>query len=274
MPRTAERRRVPRGAGLPRDGHELRGPATRAARGQAAAGGGAAGDADRPGRRRQDAARDRGRALGAPGVPGRRVDGRPRQPRRPGAASRRPCPSALGVRDAAGPRGRAAARRPRCATATALLVLDNCEHLLDACAAAGRRRCCAPRPGLRVLATSREPLGDRRRARAVACPPLASPDPDAVPPVEALSRLRGGRAAWSSARAACAPDFALDGEPTRRPSPGCARGSTASRWPSSWPRRACVRCRSPQSSPGSTTASRCSPAAAARRCRASRRCAR
>src|SRR6202030_2426533 len=39
-----------------------------------------------------------------------------------------------------------------------LLVLDNCEHLLDACAElAGALLRAAP--GLRVLATSREPLG-------------------------------------------------------------------------------------------------------------------
>jgi predicted ATPase/DNA-binding CsgD family transcriptional regulator len=40
----------------------------------------------------------------------------------------------------------------------ALLVLDNCEHLLDACAvlAEDMRRAC---PGLVILATSREPLG-------------------------------------------------------------------------------------------------------------------
>jgi len=40
----------------------------------------------------------------------------------------------------------------------ALLVLDNCEHLLDACAALAEDllRAC---PGLTILATSREPLG-------------------------------------------------------------------------------------------------------------------
>src|SRR5207249_1046337 len=39
-----------------------------------------------------------------------------------------------------------------------LLVLDNCEHLVAACArvAAGLLRAC---PGLTILATSREPLG-------------------------------------------------------------------------------------------------------------------
>jgi predicted ATPase/class 3 adenylate cyclase len=39
-----------------------------------------------------------------------------------------------------------------------LLVLDNCEHLLDACAALAERL-LAVAPKLRVLATSREPLG-------------------------------------------------------------------------------------------------------------------
>ena len=46
----------------------------------------------------------------------------------------------------------------RLRSAELLLVLDNCEHLLDACAAlAGALLRAAP--GLRVLATSREPLG-------------------------------------------------------------------------------------------------------------------
>src|SRR5215470_16872660 len=38
-----------------------------------------------------------------------------------------------------------------------LLALDNCEHLLDACAEVGRHL-LASAPGLRLLATSREPL--------------------------------------------------------------------------------------------------------------------
>ena len=38
-----------------------------------------------------------------------------------------------------------------------LLALDNCEHLLDACAQAGRHL-LASAPGLRLLSTSREPL--------------------------------------------------------------------------------------------------------------------
>ena len=39
-----------------------------------------------------------------------------------------------------------------------LLVLDNCEHLLDACADLADTP-AAPRPSVRILATSREPLG-------------------------------------------------------------------------------------------------------------------
>ncbi len=38
-----------------------------------------------------------------------------------------------------------------------LLALDNCEHLLDACAQVGRHM-LASAPGLRLLNTSREPL--------------------------------------------------------------------------------------------------------------------
>jgi len=38
-----------------------------------------------------------------------------------------------------------------------LLALDNCEHLIDACAHLGQRL-LASSPGLRLLSTSREPL--------------------------------------------------------------------------------------------------------------------
>ena len=46
----------------------------------------------------------------------------------------------------------------RLRSAELLLILDNCEHLLDACAGLARALLRAA-PGLRVLATSREPLG-------------------------------------------------------------------------------------------------------------------
>ena len=55
-----------------------------------------------------------------------------------------------------------------------LLVLDNCEHLVAECAqvaAVVTRRC----PGVRILATSREPLGIAAE-RVYAVPPLSLPD--------------------------------------------------------------------------------------------------
>ncbi|GAF50215.1 LuxR C-terminal-related transcriptional regulator [Rhodococcus wratislaviensis] len=59
-----------------------------------------------------------------------------------------------------------------------LLVLDNCEHLLEAVAALADTvlRTC---PGVRILATSREPL--RVRGEAVTrVPPMQTPNPDHV----------------------------------------------------------------------------------------------
>ncbi|MGI8332228.1 helix-turn-helix transcriptional regulator [Actinomadura scrupuli] len=67
-----------------------------------------------------------------------------------------------------------------------LIVLDNCEHLVEASARLCRlllARC----PGLRILATSREPLrvpGEHvRRVPPLTCPPVHGPaaDPPAVP---------------------------------------------------------------------------------------------
>src|SRR5215470_6117718 len=81
--------------------------------------------------------------------------------------------SALGVQDRS-------ARVPLSALADYLtgrrLVLDNCEHLLDACATlAGMLiRSC---PDLVVLATSRQPLGIGGEVR-MAVPPMSLPDAD------------------------------------------------------------------------------------------------
>ncbi len=61
-------------------------------------------------------------------------------------------------------------------TTELLLILDNCEHLIDAAASLSARLLAAC-PHLRVLATSREPLaitGEQLRP----VPPLALPDPD------------------------------------------------------------------------------------------------
>ena len=66
-----------------------------------------------------------------------------------------------------------------------LLALDNCEHLIDACARVCQRL-LASSPGLRVIATSREPL--RVAAETVwQVPPLSvAPDGAAVAPEDAL----------------------------------------------------------------------------------------
>ena len=81
------------------------------------------------------------------------------------------------------------------ADARALLVLDNCEHLIDACAHLADAL-LAHSPQLRIVATSREPLGITGESLFVV-PPL-----DEDPAV----RLFADRAAAVSA------DFSLDGE--------------------------------------------------------------
>jgi predicted ATPase/DNA-binding CsgD family transcriptional regulator len=104
-------------------------------------------------------------------------------------------------------------RRPLMATLAAwlgskrlLLVLDNCEHLLDACAALAEAllRAC---PHLRVLVTSREALrvGGEVLWRV---PSLAVPNPRCMPVVAELGRVAAVRLFVERARAA-RPDFAL-----------------------------------------------------------------
>jgi predicted ATPase len=67
-----------------------------------------------------------------------------------------------------------------------LLVLDNCEHLIDACASLADTllRSCA---GLKILATSRERLGVAGE-RDCLVPSLSSPDAEPLPPLEELGR--------------------------------------------------------------------------------------
>ena len=81
------------------------------------------------------------------------------------------------------------------ADARALLVLDNCEHLIDACAHLADAL-LAHSPRLRIVATSREPLGITGESLFVV-PPLGE-DP--------AVRLFADRAA------AVSPEFSLDGE--------------------------------------------------------------
>jgi predicted ATPase len=111
---------------------------------------------------------------------------------------------ALGLREAPGQPGTerlAELLRAR----TLLLVLDNCEHLVDACARLAEALLGAC-PGLRILATSREPLGLGGELRW-RVPPLALPDGDAVDPAaHDAVRLFVDRAA------AVRPGFALTPE--------------------------------------------------------------
>jgi predicted ATPase/DNA-binding SARP family transcriptional activator len=86
-----------------------------------------------------------------------------------------------------------------------LLVLDNCEHLLDACAGL-TGTLLAGAPGLRVLATSREPLGVPGEV-AYLVPPLEVPPESAG--AQALSRAPAVRLfvdRASAVRAAAAAD--------------------------------------------------------------------
>lgn len=87
-----------------------------------------------------------------------------------------------------------------------LLVLDNCEHLIEASAllAVTLLRGC---PGVKVLATSREPLGLPGET-VWRVPSLAPPDPARLPPLQALQQVAAVRLFIERARAAW-PDFAL-----------------------------------------------------------------
>jgi len=67
-----------------------------------------------------------------------------------------------------------------------LLLLDNCEHLLEACAQLVETLLHAC-PGLRILASSREPLGIAGEA-VFGVRSLSFPDPDHLPPLDSLTQ--------------------------------------------------------------------------------------
>jgi len=97
-----------------------------------------------------------------------------------------------------------------------LLLLDNCEHLVGACArlADALLRAC---PGLTVLATSREPLSIAAEA-AWPVPPLAVPDAGKPPPGGTAARYEAVRL-FRDRAAAARPTFRL----TRRNAPAVAQ---------------------------------------------------
>lgn len=86
----------------------------------------------------------------------------------------------------------------------ALLVLDNCEHLLDAAAALADALLRAGSQ-LRVLATSRQPLGITGE-QLVPVPTLPVPDQDA-PLVAGIASQYPGLALFANRAAAVVPDF-------------------------------------------------------------------
>ena len=98
-----------------------------------------------------------------------------------------------------------------------LLVLDNCEHLLPACAALAEALLRAA-PGLRLLATSRQGLGIGGET-TYPVPSLSLPDPAAGPPTpESLSQYEAASLFIERALAA-SPSFAV----TNRNAPALAQ---------------------------------------------------
>ena len=89
---------------------------------------------------------------------------------------------------------------------TALLMLDNCEHLIAACAQISEvlLRAC---PNLKILASSREALGIAGEV-PYRVPSLATPDPNHLPPLEKLSDVDSMRLFMARATTA-KPDFKL-----------------------------------------------------------------
>jgi predicted ATPase len=99
-----------------------------------------------------------------------------------------------------------------------LLVLDNFEQVLTAAPLAGE---LLSAPSLKVLATSRIPLGVYGE-HEYAVPPLAVPDPERLPGLEALSHYEAVRLFIERARAAKA-DFAVTNENSPAVAEICAR---------------------------------------------------
>jgi non-specific serine/threonine protein kinase len=106
--------------------------------------------------------------------------------------------SALGVRETPG-RSLTEVLRERLETEDLLLVLDNCEHLIGACATLADTllRAC---PGLKILATSREALGVAGETSWLV-PSLSVPDAEYETPTEELGRYAAVKLFCERARA-------------------------------------------------------------------------
>ena len=114
-----------------------------------------------------------------------------------------------------------------------LLVMDNCEQLIDDVARLTEELLQAC-PSLRVLATSRERLGVYGEAVQVVAP-LAYPDSGATPALDLLGRFDA--VALFRERAALRCRTSLSPKRTRRRSRASCPGSRDCHWRSSWQRR-------------------------------------
>jgi hypothetical protein len=132
-----------------------------------------------------------------------------------------------------------------------LLILDNCEHVVQACAVLVDQLLRSG-PELRILAASREPLRVSGEA-SFPVPPLAVPADQEPIALEALSRYPAVGSS-SIGRPRRSPPSAWP-TTTHRPSSRSAGGSTASRWRSNSLPHVCGRCRSRTSPPASVIAS-------------------
>jgi predicted ATPase/class 3 adenylate cyclase len=103
---------------------------------------------------------------------------------------------------------------------TALLILDNCEHLLPEVAQMAEKM-LSRASGLRVIATSREKLGVAGEI-VWRIPPLSSPDLDTAIPVEELMQYEAVKL-FSDRAAAARPDFVITGENAEAVAKICAR---------------------------------------------------
>ena len=262
---------------------------------------GAAGGARRAARRRPPGAR--GRALR------RHAAGRPRRRRAPAAGAR---PRVAGHLDRRAGRARQdparAPARPRGRAAGGALRRAGRRGVARRRHRRGRLGARRARLGQRPPGAHRRAA--RRRARPDR--PAARPGADPAHPRQLRARRRRGRRPRGAARGrhprscgcvtttraplaiAAERVFALgaarrrrrasscSGSGPRPPGPACAStttrcaasspGSTACRWPSSWPPPRCGRCRSPTSTAGSTTGSRCCAAPTAAHPTATRPC--
>ncbi len=150
-----------------------------------------------------------------------------------------------------------------------LLLLDNCEHLIEPVAALVSR-ILSEAPAVSIVATSREPLAVAGE-QVWSVEPLSTAAPETEISCEAAMAVPAVALFVARARAAD-PTFVFDERPPAWSSRS-AGVSTGSRSPSSWPRPGPARSTSPRSPSGSTSGSACSRRCGAAATRATARCA-